>query len=72
MTRDIEAEFLLRSLAIDMLEICSKNGIKQADISVVPNGRVGDLWVLQFMTDGKSVQIRTSTECEAKDVEEQG
>lgn len=53
--REIEAEFELRSLAIEAMAICTQAGMEQADITVIPaSGSDGDWWKVSYEKDGET------------------
>ena len=67
-----EAEFLLRSLAIDMLEICEKADITLAEVKVMPNNSFDESWWhVSFVTKGnESVFVKVEKHGGCDDVEE--
>lgn len=61
MSRD-EAEFALRSMAIEALAICNQAGIARASITVVPQGNDddGDWWHIDISQGDESVSVSCS------------
>ncbi len=58
---NIEAEFALRSIAIEALAICSEVGFELASITVIPSdGTDDDYWKTTYQTDNETVIVSTS------------
>ena len=57
---ETDAEFALRSLAIEALAVCSEAGVPTATVTVLPSSGDGDSdwWKVSFETrDGKRVTV---------------